>query len=128
MGAAITAGGGLLGGIGGAMAGRREGGQDAGNVYATVLEKMGGASGLGNILNQSMQQQQVYSGDPTKELQQNAILGQLYGPQGTMGRTTAEEQRLAEQGFDLTPEDRTAYGQVYGDIARQFGEQEQSLA
>jgi len=59
---------------------------------------------------------------------QSPIFGQLYGQGGTLGRTTAEEQQLASQGFNLTPEDRTAYGQISGDISRQFGESGQSLA
>lgn len=69
-----------------------------------------------------------YGGDPTKELQNNEVLGGMFGKGGTLDRTTEEEKNLASQGFELTPEDRTAYGQASGDIARQFGESDQSLA
>jgi len=64
----------------------------------------------------------------TEQVQNNPILGQLFGKDGTMSRTAGEEQRLSEQGFKLTPEDREAYGQISGDIARQFGQEEQGLA
>lgn len=63
----------------------------------------------------------------TDTVQSNGILGQLFGKGGTMDRTGEEEQRLASQGFQLTPEDREAYGQASGDIARLFGQQENDL-
>lgn len=47
---------------------------------------------------------------------------------GLLGRLDTEEQKLASQGFQLTPEDREAYGQAAGDITRKFGRAEQSLA
>jgi hypothetical protein len=64
----------------------------------------------------------------TEQVQKNPILGQLFGKDGTMSRTASEEQRLASQGFQLTPEDREAYGQASGDIARMFGQQEQDAS
>lgn len=64
----------------------------------------------------------------TDQVQSNPILGQLFGQGGTMDRTNAEEQRLSSQGFQLTPEDREAYGQASGDISRMFGQSENSLS
>jgi hypothetical protein len=64
----------------------------------------------------------------TEQVQKNPILGTLFGKGGAMERTGAEEARLASQGFQLTPEDREAYGQASGDIARMFGQQEQDAA
>lgn len=67
-------------------------------------------------------------GKATDSVRNNAILGQLFGQGGALERANSEEQRLASQGFQLTGEDREAYGQASGDIARMFGQQEQSLA
>jgi hypothetical protein len=64
----------------------------------------------------------------TDQVQNNAILGGLFGKDGTMNRTIDEEKNLASRGYSLQPEDYEAYGQASGDIARQFGEQEASLA
>lgn len=52
----------------------------------------------------------------------------LYGAGGLNDRLSDEEQKLASQGFSLTPEDRSSYGQTSGDIARQFGQQEQDVS
>lgn len=83
--------------------------------------------------NALMQFQSDYDQDPTrllsqstKDVQENDILGQLFGKEGALSRANQEEQRLASQGFNLTPEDHEAYGQSAGDIARLFGQQEKS--
>lgn len=130
MGAAVGGiAGGLMGAAGGLLGQQKEGGKNAGNIF------YGEASGiqpeyLTQLQRASMQGVEGFKdlADPTKQVQDNAVLGQLFGPQGTLGRTAQEEQQLSSQGFQLTPEDRTAYGQASGDIARLFGEQEQSLA
>lgn len=111
--------GGLLGGL----ANQKEGGRNAGNMFTGINE-----SDLATIYKQAIDAQQTYGQDPTKEVQNNPILAQLFGKGGALERTNAEEQRLASQGFQLTPEDREAYGQASGDIARLFDESEQSLA
>ncbi len=64
----------------------------------------------------------------TEQVQNNPILSQLFGKGGAMERTNAEEQRLASQGYKLQPEDYEAYGQASGNIAREYGAQEQNLA
>lgn len=64
----------------------------------------------------------------TEQVQNNPILGQLFGKDGTLSRTAAEEQELASRGFSLKPEDYEAYGQASGDVARMFGQAESGLA
>jgi len=129
LGAAV---GGLLGGLGGGLASQREGGTDTGNIYAL---KPGQADALKqNYLQNLMGIGSAYTGgtegmkQATQDVQDNAILGGLFGPQGTLQRTGAEEQQLASRGFTLQPEDYEAYGQGAGDIARMFGQSDQSLA
>ena len=62
------------------------------------------------------------------EVQGNPLLSGLYGQNGELSKSIAEADKLRTQGFDLTPEDHTAYGQASGDIARLFGSQENDLA
>lgn len=50
--------------------------------------------------------------------------GNLYRGGGLNDRLDAEEKQLAGQGFDLTQDDHTAYGQTAGNVARLFGQQE----
>lgn len=64
----------------------------------------------------------------TEQVQNNPILGQLFGQQGLIGKEIGKEQQLQNQGFNLTPEDQTMYGQMSGDIARQFGQQGNQMA
>lgn len=64
----------------------------------------------------------------TQEVQSNPILSQLFGSGGTFGRTAEEEQGLASRGFSLQPEDHEAYGQMSGQLARDFDKSEQGLA
>ncbi len=64
----------------------------------------------------------------TSQVQDNPLLSEAFGEGGLLSRMGQEEQNLANTGFNLTNEDHTAYGQASGDIARMFGQQEQSLA
>ncbi len=64
----------------------------------------------------------------TENVQNDAILGKIFGQGGLQDRTLASEKELAGRGYSLQPEDYEAYGQAQGDIARMFGGQEQSLA
>lgn len=64
----------------------------------------------------------------TEQVQQNPILGSLFGKGASMDRAAAEEQQLASRGYSLQPEDYEAYGQASGNVARLFGQQEQGLA
>lgn len=56
------------------------------------------------------------------------ILGAVFGSGGAMDRAFDEENALATTGYSLKNEDHDAYGQASDEIARMFGQQEQSLA
>jgi hypothetical protein len=58
----------------------------------------------------------------------DSLLAGLYGKGGQMEGAEAEANRLQNQGYKLQPEDYEAYGQASGNVARMFGQQEQSLA
>lgn len=64
----------------------------------------------------------------TEQVQNNPILGSLFGKGGALDRANLEEQGLASRGYSLKPEDYEAYGQASGDVARMFGQQEQGLS
>lgn len=64
----------------------------------------------------------------TDQIQSNPLMAQTFGPQGTLSRTTQEEQDLSQRGYSLKPEDYEAYGQASGNIARMFGGAQQGLA
>lgn len=64
----------------------------------------------------------------TDQVMRNPILQALYGDKGLQGQLATEGTRLANQGFSLQPEDHEAYGQISGDVARQFGQQESDAA
>jgi hypothetical protein len=64
----------------------------------------------------------------TEQVQNNEILGSLFGKEGQLNKQSDILDKLQNQGFELTPEDRTAYGQTSGDIARLFGQQGNQIA
>lgn len=65
-----------------------------------------------------------------EQLNQDQTYKSLYGndPNSTLSKTIAQQSDLSSRGYSLQPEDYEAYGQASGNIARQFGGQEQSLA
>jgi len=67
-------------------------------------------------------------GQMAQELSNSPGLNGMFGEGGSFAKAQDEEARLRDQGFQLTPEDREAYGQVSGDITRQFGQQGQNLS
>lgn len=64
----------------------------------------------------------------TDQIRNNPLLSSLFGEGGLQSRLNDEEKQLSSQGFKLTPEDMTAYGQTSGNIANMFGNQEQQAA
>jgi hypothetical protein len=73
--------------------------------------------------------------DPTKGMnmatdfvRNNALTKGVYGDGGLQSQLGAEGQELASRGFQLTQDDREAYGQASADVARMFGQQEQDAA
>lgn len=122
-----------LGGLAGGMANQKEGTTDAGNVFALDPNKTGqmrtnAINSINSIQANPMLDPNSSLGQATSQIQNNPLLSQLFGQKGTMARTGQEEQDLASRGFSLKPEDYEAYGQGAGNIARQFGQSEQSLA
>lgn len=118
----------IVGGtLSGALANQKEGGKDTGNAYGGVINQLGGQGAIGNVLKQAMQGQQTYSGTGADEIQNGPMSG-LYGKGGALDRSNSEEQKLAGQGFQLTPEDHEAYGQASGNVARMFGQADQGLS
>lgn len=113
--------------------GKKDSGRDAGNVL-TLNQAQRDQAGdrLSDLLNYKGS---AAANDPlessriaTQEVQNNPILSKMFAQGGQLDRTDAEEQRLATQGFKLTPEDHEAYGQMSGQLARDFDQSEQSLA
>lgn len=59
----------------------------------------------------------------TDQVQNNGILGGLFGNGGQLNQAEGKLTDLNNQGFELKPEDMTLYGQTSGNIARMFGQQ-----
>lgn len=127
MGAGAAIGGGLLGGILGAVSGK-EGGTDAGNLYAGSEKGMQPQDMRARLSEAIERTRNMRPEQYSAAVKTDPLLSQVFGKGGTFERTGAEEQRLADQGFQLTPEDKTAYGQGAAQIARQFGQREKGLA
>lgn len=64
------------------------------------------------------------------QVNNNSILGGLYGsgPNSQLSQAEDRQNFLTKNGYSLTKEDNDALGQVSGNIARQYGSQENSLA
>lgn len=112
---------------------KKTSGRDAGNSLGLNATDQAQAQGqLGHLLNYQGSSAALdpiqSSKTATSEVQNNDILGQLYGKGGTLDQTNKQEQDLATRGFSLKPEDYEAYGQGSDQIARNFGGQEQGLA
>lgn len=109
-----------------------QGGSSAGNIFNL---SGGQASGLNNNAYQSVQNDiangQNFANDPgtvAGQVQNNAVLGGLFGQGGQLSQAENQVTDLTNNGFNLTDTDKTAYGQAAGNIARQFGQNEQSLS
>ncbi len=130
MGSAVSSLSGPVAGLlGGAFSNQKEGATDAGNAYGSVLDKFGGLGGLGNAMAQGLNNQTPGpQGSATANIQNDPILSGTYGQGGTLDQTRAQETQQANQPWALTDEDKSAYGQASGNIARQFGQNDQSLS
>lgn len=64
----------------------------------------------------------------SQQVMNNPLLSGLLGAGGSRDQALAQEQQQATSGYQLQPSDYDAMGQASGNIARQFGGQEQSLA
>ncbi len=102
-----------------------EGGQSL-NDLINVAGRSG--SGSENWLGMLAENPLIGGRMATQEVQNNPILGSLFGKGGALESSLQKEQELQKQGFQLQPEDHEAYGQASGNIARLFGQQENQLA
>ncbi len=111
------------------------GGQDAGNFYLMGDPNGGNAGDYTRAVTQGLTKRGM---DETENLSynqgvdsikaSNSPLSMLFGAGGQMEQTNQRVNDLSNRGFSLQPEDYEAYGQASGDIARMFGQNEQSLS
>lgn len=114
-----------LGGLLSGIFGGKQAGNTAQNYYAN--------SGTYNTDSLNKGIGDALAGTPTtagatQSVQSSPIYGQLFGNGGLMNQTGSQISDLMKNGFSLNNDDKTAYGQAAGDIARQFGHSEQGLA
>lgn len=114
-----------LGGLSGALANQKEGGTQADNYYSKYLNPWQAKSNIDAASNMTAN---ANVKDATDRVQNNAIYGGLFGQGGQLSQAEGEATDLANRGFSLKPEDYEAYGQASGNIARMFGQNEQSLS
>lgn len=135
MGGVASGVGGLLGGIAGSQ---HDSGSDVGsNIFsqagmtpeAQAAYSRLGQYGLQSTANQGMTLANQNSMDnSTSQVQNNPMLGQLFGQGGLLQNSVGQTNDLMNRGYSLQPEDYEAYGQASGNVARLFGGQEQGLA
>lgn len=120
--------------LGSFLSNSKTSGSDAGNALQ-FLNADSGKNAQGQIDKLLNYQSNPAITDPlqgsrtaTNEVQNNNILGQLFGNGGTLQNTVKQENDLSNRGFSLQPEDYEAYGQGSDQIARNFGNSQASLA
>lgn len=64
----------------------------------------------------------------SQEVQNDPMQSYLYGQGGLQGQLQSQGNDLASRGYSLQPQDHEAYGQASGDIARQFGQQDNDIS
>lgn len=111
--------------------GAKDGQQDA-NLFSDPKATENSTNSINNLMQ--------YQGNPdalngvqgsrtaTDEVQNNSILGGLFGKGGQLEQTEQNATDLANKGFSLQPEDHEAYGQGLGNITRQFDSSDNNLA
>lgn len=114
-----------LGGLSGALANQKEGGTQANNYYSGYLDPRQAQRDV-NAADTATINANV--GDATQRVQSNPLYNGLFGQGGQLSQAESEATNLANRGFSLKPEDYEAYGQASGNVARMFGQNEQSLA
>jgi hypothetical protein len=105
---------------------KKDPGQDAGNLFQALNTPAQEAA-------RAYMTRDAQAG--SRELLADPVYGKLYSEggdfdqlRGDIGSARGEERRLQQRGFSRQPEDYEAYGQASGDIARESGLQEASLA
>ena len=121
----LALGGSLLGGLAGALG--PQGGKSAPNYFAPTAAGGINMDKVQQNMNTAMNDN-YGTADATSELQNSPLFGGMFGKGGTYDQSNSQLQGLMGQGYQLQPQDHEAYGQASGDIARMFGQQEQSLS
>lgn len=124
-GAAAGAGLGLLSGV---LGNKKEGGTDAGSVWNTQTTGLQGHDFQNRIGEAIAGQQHLNTGAATSEMMSNPFYSQLFGQGGSLGRALGEEQDLSKNGFNMTNDDHSAFGEASGNIARMYDQKDQGLA
>ncbi len=89
------------------------------NQQTTFAQNAQNAGSVGNV------------NDPnaaTNQVMNNGVLGGLFGQGGQLQQAENQVTDLTNNGFNLNNTDKTAYGEAAGNIARQFGQNDQSLS
>jgi hypothetical protein len=108
---------------------KQEGGHDVGNVFSSLLPGDMEIQDLQARIKEGMKGAGANTlGRATGEIQSNPLYSGLFGQSGALNSALGQEKDLSGKGYSLQPEDYEAYGQASGNIARMFGENEQSLA
>lgn len=103
---------------------KQKAGTDSGNAFSGSVNQAQGA--LNAALTRDPQAAR-------REMMADPTLAKYFGEdaealRGDIGNIRSEERDLATRGYGLQQEDKEAYGQASGDIARQFGRAEGGLA
>lgn len=119
-----------IGSIAGLTANQTEGSRDAGNVWAEVNAPDNLSSkNLNQSLADAMSAQKANTAASAQNQVMNSPLyGQLFGQGGQMQNTGNQINQLMNSGFQLQPQDYQMYGQAAGQLARNTGGMENSLA
>lgn len=103
--------------------------QKLADVQSGKLTTAQGLDGLDRVQREGMNTDGITgSRIASEEVQNNPLTSGLFGKGGLNDRLGTEEKDLASRGYSLQQPDYEAYGQASGDIARQFGQQEQDTS
>lgn len=114
-----------VGGLSGALSNQKEGGKQASNYMSGFIDPNQAAGNLNAANNAAAN---INTRDASQRVMDNPLYSGLFDAGGQLGQAENEATQLANTGYNLTPEDHTAYGQASGDISRMFGQNEQSLS
>lgn len=117
-----------LKGLGGVLSGYGDGSMSYGDAMAGLGKQGYTPDEMRQATNQMATNPFTGSKMATQQVQDNAILGQMFGQGGQLSKATQQADELNNRGFSLKPEDYEAYGQGSGNIARMFGGREQGIA
>ena len=95
------------------------------NSLNSVINQYGGtAGGAAGIA------QNPFTGNAlaNQQVSNSQVLGGLYGQGGQLQQAEQQATNLQNTGFQLQPQDYQAYGQASDNIARQFGQNQNSLS